>query len=155
MHCREDWIACLDHANDGFDGVELFSEETASTSPICLKRGAWRSRGTRIAGIESRPTHGYKWDCLPDDELEGRFRELIARCMRMGIREVNMHLHFLANRAQGMARALNATDACMDLMEQADLLLLYENVPEHGNRELGSEIADLIPSSDTMGRGQR
>ena len=59
MHCREDWIACLDHANDGFDGVELFSEETASTSPICLKRGAWRSRGTRIAGIESRPTHGY------------------------------------------------------------------------------------------------
>ena len=87
MHCREDWIACM--------------------------------------------------------ELEGRFRELIARCMSMGIREVNMHLHFLANRAQGMARALNATDACMDLMEQADLLLLYENVPEHGNRELGSEIADF------------
>lgn len=145
MHCREDWIACLDHAKRmGFDGVELFSEENGvNFADMPEARCMEIARHAKSLGIRIAAHPWVQWDCLPDGELEGRFRGLIARCIRMGIREVNMHLHFLANRAQGMARALNATDACMDLMEQADLLLLYENVPEHGNRELGSEIADF------------
>lgn len=145
MHCRKDWIACLDSAKKmGFDGVELFSEEngvnlTDMPEERCIEIAEHAKRlELRIA------VHPWvKWDEIPQSDLNTRYRAFTARCLRMGVKEINMHLHFLATRTQGMRRVLEATDACIDLIKGSDLTLLYENVPEHGHRELGSEIADF------------
>lgn len=143
--CKQDWAACLDRAQAmGFDGVELFSEDRGvNFADMSDERCMEIARRARRAGLRISVHPWVKWDGLSRDDAKRRFRGLIKRCMRMEIREINMHLHFLATRGQGMGRVLDLTDACTDLLAQSDLLLLYENVPEHGARELGSELGDF------------
>lgn len=145
MHCKEDWIACIEHAKEmGFDGVELFDGEgnvnlTEMTEERCM---AVAQRAEEL-GMRISAHPWVKWDTLPEEELIERYRALIGRCLRMGMKEINMHLHFLANRQQGMRRVYAATDPCLDMLKEANAVLLYENVPDLGFRAMGSEAMDF------------
>lgn len=145
MNCKKDWIACIDGARKmGFEGLELFASEDGinfvdMSEKHCMEIAEYAKR----AGVKLSAHPWVNWDSLPEDELISRYRALIERCIRMEMQEINMHLHFLANRRQGMQRVFAATDPCLQLLADANVTLLYENVPEHGLRELGSEAMDF------------
>ena len=145
MNCKDNWIDCIDRAKEmGFDGVELFSDENGvnlvdMSEDRCMKI----ARHAKSAGMRISAHPWVFWEHLPEDELISRYRALIERCIRMDMKEINMHLAFLANRGQGMQRVFAATDACIDLLKASGTILLYENIPEHGLRELGSETIDF------------
>ena len=145
MACKDDWIACLEQAKRmGFAGVELFGGEGGVPfEDMSEDRCAEIARRAAELGIAISAHPWVNWERLPEDELISRYRALIDRCIRMGMKEINMHLHFLADRDQGMPRVFAATDPCIGLLEKAGVTLLYENVPEHGRRELGSEVKDF------------
>ena len=145
MNSGENWIDCIDRAKAmGFDGVELFSGEGGiNFADMSEERCMEIARHAKETGVHISAHPWVNWEHLPESELIERYRALIERCIRMDMLEINMHLHFLATREQGMERVFAATDPCIGLLKQANAILLYEDVPEHGERELGSSAADF------------
>ena len=145
MNCKDNWIHCIEQAKAmGFDGVELFSGEgSVNFADMSEDRCMAIARCAKETGIRISAHPWVSWEHLPEDELIARYRALIERCIRMGMTEINMHLHFLATREQGMRRIFAATDPIIDLLKKANATLFYENVPEHGERELGCDAADF------------
>ncbi len=145
MACKDNWIACLEQAKKmGFTGVELFGGEgDVAFEDMSEDRCAAIARKAAELNIGISAHPWVNWEDLPEDELIARYRALIERCIRMGMKEINMHLHFLATREQGMQRVFAATDPCIEMLEKAGVMLMYENVPEHGHRELGAEAEDF------------
>lgn len=145
MDSKDDWIACLSRAKRmGFEGVELFGGEgNLNFADMSEERCMAIARHAKELDMRISAHPWLSWETLPEEMLISRYRALIARCIRMEMQEINMHMHFLANRKQGMQRVFTATDACLDMLGKANVLLLYENVPEHGLRELGSEMMDF------------
>ena len=145
MACKDDWIVCLEQSKKmSFTGVELFGGEGETAfEDMSDERCAAIARKAAELNIRISAHPWVNWEHLPEGELISRYRALIEKCIRMGMKEINMHLHFLATRDQGMRRVFAATDACIGLFEKAGVMLLYENVPEHGCRELGSEAEDF------------
>lgn len=145
MNCKRDWVACIDGAKKaGFDGLELFSNENGvNFADMPEARCMEIADHAKHVGIKLSAHPWVNWEALPEDELIVRFRALLERCIHMEMREINMHLHFLASRSQGMRRVFAATDPCLELLARSEATLLYENVPEHGHRELGSEVMDF------------
>ena len=145
MTSRNDWIACLERAKRmGFEGVELFGGENGiNLTDMPEERCMAVAARARALGMRLSVHPWVEWENLSEAELLARYRALIGRCIRMEAQEINMHLHFLASRGQGMRRVFAATDPCVEMLEQANATLLYENVPEHGARELGSEAMDF------------
>ena len=153
MDCKRDWIACLDRAKAlGFDGVELFAGENGvNFSEMPEERCAEIARRARTLNLGLSVHPWVNWDQLDEDDMAARFQALIDRCIRMGVCAVNMHMHFLATRRDGMRRVFAATDPCLERLADAGVMLLYENVPEHGKRELGSEVIDFERLFDRYG----
>ena len=145
MNSHNDWIACIEQAKAmGFDGVELFSGENGvNFADMPEERCMEIARRAQELNVRISAHPWVNWEHLPEDELIVRYRELIACCIRMGMTEINMHMHFLATREQGMQRIFAATDPCIESLKKANAILLYEDVPEHGARELGSDAADF------------
>ena len=145
MRCKDDWIACIERAKEmGFDGMELFAGEgKVNFAEMPEERCMTIARRAKELNVLISAHPWVNWDSLPEDELIMRYRVLIERCIRMGIKEINMHLHFLANRRQGMQRVFAATDPCLDMLKDAGVTLLYENVPDLGFRAMGSEAMDF------------
>ncbi len=128
----------------GFGGVELFGGE-GKISFISIK-------DSRLEEIDRRgQEHGIAlslhpwvdWCGLAEDELEKTYLHMFSQCIRTGIRQVNMHMGFLATRRQGVERVLKVTEKCLPVLMKNGIRLYYENVPEHGIRELGSELWDF------------
>ena len=145
MFSKGDWLACIDEAADmGFTGVELFGGEGdvdfLSMAEPRLEEIARRSgeRGVRLS------LHPWvDWRAFSEDDLRKRYLSLLDRCVRAGIGEVNMHMGFLAARRAGMRRVLDVTAECLPVLERYGITLYYENVADHGIRELGSELWDF------------
>ena len=145
MYHLHDWIACIDEAADmGFHGMELFGGE-GKTNFTFMDDARIEEIGLR--GREREMTlslHPWiDWCDLDEKELEREYLSLIKRCVRAGIRQINMHMGFLATRRQGIERVLDVTEKCLPLITENHIMLYYENVPEHGIRELGSELWDF------------
>lgn len=145
MNHKDDWIQCIRDAKQlGFAGVELFGGEGDTPFETMSEARCMEiARFAEETGIRLSAHPWINWAQLPEAEMIARFRAMVARYIRMGMKEINMHLHFLTDRAQGMGRLFAATDACIDMLQQAGVTLLYENVPEQGHREPGAEVADF------------
>lgn len=145
MACSRDWAACIEGAKRmGFDGVELFGDEDGvDLCDLPAERCQALARRARELDVRISVHPWVSWEQLPEEELFVRCERMADQCIALGAREINMHLHFLATRKDGMNRVLAATDRLLDKLTRAGVLLLYENVPEHGHRELGSEVDDF------------
>ena len=145
MNHKDNWMQCIGDAKQlGFAGVELFGGEgDTAFEDMDEVRCMEIARFAAQSGVRISAHPWVNWASLPEDEMIERFRTLVARCIRMGMKEINMHLHFLTDRTQGMRRVFAATDACLDMLQEAGVMLLYENVPEQGHREPGAETADF------------
>lgn len=145
MNHKNNWLQCIRDAKAlGFAGVELFGGEgSVSFEDMSEARCMEIARFAAETGMRISAHPWINWSALPEDDMVARFRALTERCIRMGMKEINMHLHFLTDRTQGMGRVFAATDACLDLLKESGVTLFYENVPEQGHREPGAEAADF------------
>lgn len=145
MHCKDDWIRCIENAKEmGFDGVELFAGEgSVNFVDMDEERCMAIARRAEELGMRISAHPWIEWVDLPEEELLSRYRAMIECCIRMGMKEINMHLHFLSDRKKGMDRVFAATDPCLEMLKEAGATLLYENVPDLGIRALGSEVMDF------------
>lgn len=142
--CRKDWTACIDWVRAaGFSGLELFDEENENFSTMSPERAAELGQQAKEAGVVLSAHPWINWAELPEEEMIARCRRVVSCCAQMGVTYLNMHLNFVSDRKQGMQRLFRATDACLQQIADAGMTLLYENVPEYGKRELGSEAADF------------
>lgn len=145
MPCKKDWMECVRWVQRvGFTGLELFQGENGVNfldlpEEYCLAIGDL-ARELNIV-LSAHPWMAC--DQLPEDQMIERFLFMVRRCARMGVREINMHPQFLSDRRQGMSRVFAATDAALPLLQETGMVLYYENVPDHGIRELGSEVGDF------------
>ena len=142
---HHNWIECLDWAKKaGFTGVEFFSHESGiAIEDLPDERCAEIAAHAKKIGIEIVAHPWVNWALLPENELISAYTRLVKRCVDMGMKYINMHLNFISDRKQGMPRLLKATDACLQTLADANVTLLYENVPEYGVRDLGSEARDF------------
>lgn len=142
--CHSDWMDCLDWVHQaGFTGMECFDEKNdniLTMSPQRLEQIRLRAAKLGVA-LSAHPW--VDWTGLPQDEMVKTYCDVVERCARMGVKILNMHLNFVATRQQGMNRLFEATDTILPLLNRHGIMLLYENVPEYGKRELGSEVGDF------------
>lgn len=145
MPSGKDWTVCIPEAAGlGFRGVELFASENGTPFETLLPERCERIRQcAEESGICLTAHPWVAWETLPEEELTVRYRMLVRQAERMGIRGINMHLHFLADRREGLPRVIRATKAILPALERSGIRLYYENVPEHGSREPGSELWDF------------
>jgi sugar phosphate isomerase/epimerase len=144
MPMRDDWKTCIIKAKEmGFDGIELFGndyEKEAKMENDLLRSYAVLARqlGIRLSG------HPWmEWADIPLDGLKKKLNQLFEYCVRMEMKEVNIHLAFLTDRDQGLDRIFNVLDECVVFLKNHAMNILFENVPSHGIREIGSELADF------------
>jgi sugar phosphate isomerase/epimerase len=144
MPTRDDWKTCIIKANEtGFDGIELFGndyerEEKMENSLLHSYAVLARQLGIRLSG------HPWmEWADLPLDRLNKKLKQLLEYCARMEIQEINIHFAFLTDRSRGFDRIFEVLDECIIFLRAHAMTLLFENVPSHGIRELGSEVADF------------
>lgn len=143
--CRNNWIDCIDYTKAaGFTGIELFGNEgNVNFEYLPEERCMEVAAHARKVGLKLAIHPWLDWSKLPEDEMIAKYKMLVKRSVDMGMAYINMHLHFVSDRRQGMERLFRATDACMPLLEGSSTILLYENVPDHGIRDLGSEAQDF------------
>lgn len=144
MHSRATWRSCIREAAEmGFDGVELFGGAYASPEEMDVGRlKTLREEAARCAVTLS--AHPWvDWREAPQPVLERNVRWMLENCARMGMREVNVHIAFFTDRERGLGRLFSALDPCIPVLEREGITLLFENVPGHGVRELGSEVHDF------------
>ena len=152
---REDWVQCVQHAaSRGFAGLEIFGDE-GKTPFLEMPRARLVEVGAaaRKAGIalSYHPWVGEEWCGQDMETLTHTYEALFRQCAVAGIGEVNMHLGFLANREQGVERVLEVTQRILPVLKETGITLYYENVPDHGIRELGSELWDFKAVFDRFG----
>lgn len=141
---RYDWLDCINWVHQvGFSGVECFDEAKENFSTMTSERALQLGARAKELGIALSAHPWVNWADLPEDEMIRQYLRVVDRCAEMGVKYLNMHLHFVSDRAQGMQRLFRATDACLPKLVDAGITLLYENVPEYGKRELGSEVRDF------------
>lgn len=145
LDCCDNWIDCLDWAaKAGFSGVEFFHcEGKVAFEDLPDERCAQIAAHAKNLGLDIVAHPWVDWAQLPEKELADAYQRLVRRCASMGMRYINMHLNFLSDRRQGMSRLFRATDACLQILADANLTLLYENVPAYGAGDLGSEVHDF------------
>lgn len=144
MQSRADWNACIVQASElGFDGVELFGKDYALREKMEPERLAALRRAAAACGIALSAHPWVEWAALPQDALASSARWMLENCARLGAREVNVHMAFFTDRETGLARLYEAFDPCLPFLETEGMTLLFENVPGHGFREIGSEPDDF------------
>ena len=145
LYCLNDWMKCVDWAKDhAFTGVELFGgENECRFENMDMERLVEISDHARKSGIELSCHPWVNWENIEEDEMTRLYLETAERCAKMGMTYLNMHIHFLTDRKQGMDRLFRATDKVLPIIEKANMILLYENVPSHGKRDMGSEYIDF------------
>ena len=145
LFCMCDWLECVKWAKaHDFDGIELFGSENGTIfEKLPEERLAEIARFARDNGIELSLHPWTDWTNLSDEELCGIYTLYAEKCVRMGMKYINMHMQFVTNRETGMDRLFRATDKILPILKKAGVILLYENVPPHGIRELGSETGDF------------
>ena len=145
LRCHNDWLECLNWSKcTGFSGVEFFYRDAhGAFEELSDERCTDIAAHARKLGMKIVAHPWFDWTALPEDKLIDAYKRLIQRCADMGMPYVNMHMSFISNRRQGMTRLLDATDAVLSILEKAHMTLLYENIPEYGNRDLGSEAQDF------------
>lgn len=142
---KDDWMACLKWAKKtGFDGVELFGGEgSVIFENIAPSRLDELAAFAKDSNIELSLHPWTDWTKLSEDALFDVYSAYAEKCARMGMKYLNMHMHFVTTREMGMERLFRATDRVLPVLKNAGITLLYENVPPHGFRELGSETDDF------------
>jgi len=142
---NDNWIECLDWAkNAGFSGVEFFQGEAGvPIENLSVERCVHIAEHAKKLGIASVAHPWVEWSQLPIDELITAYKSLVLRCAALGVTYINMHMNFISDRKQGMTRLFKATDAILPMLCEKNIVLLYENVPEYGVRDLGSEAGDF------------
>ena len=145
MTCGNDWVKCVERAKEmGFDGVELFSSENGvNLVDMPTERLLTVAKRAKEMGITLSLHPWTDWAWLDVDDMILKYRQLFETAAKMGVREVNMHMEFLTNREKGLDRLFAATDACIELLHRYDIMLYYENVPDHAVRLIGSELKDF------------
>lgn len=145
LNCMTDWMKCIDWAKaHAFTGVELFGGENG-----CMFENMDTERLIEISDYAKKS--GIELSCHPwvglekmdESDMEKTYLEIARRCALMGMTYLNMHLHFVTDRQQGMDRLFRATDKVLPIMEKSGMILLYENVPDHGIRDMGCEYGDF------------
>jgi sugar phosphate isomerase/epimerase len=140
---KDDWAACITKAAEtGFDGIELTMkyEEGGSMEKSRLEFLAKTARDHSLR-LSAHPW--MDWVELPLEQAREKLRRLLEYCVVLEMREVNIHLGFLANRDQGVERLFSITDPVIPFLAEHGVTLLFENVPSHNIRELGSEAGDF------------
>lgn len=145
LYNKDNWMDAVQWAKDnGFDGVELFGgegeREFGDLPPERLEKIA---DFALKSGIELSLHPWTDWSGLTEDALRQKFVSYAEKCAGMGMKYLNMHMQFVTTRESGMERLLRATDEALPVLKKAGVILLYENVPPHGIRELGSETGDF------------
>ncbi len=145
LFCMCDWLECVKWAKThGFDGIELFGSENGLIfEKIPEERLKEIAEYAYENGIELSLHPWTDWTSLSDEELLEIYTQYAQRCAKMGMKYINMHMQFVTTREMGMDRLFRATDEILPVLKKAGIILLYENVPPHGIRELGSETEDF------------
>ncbi len=144
MQSRADWNACIVQAAEmGFDGIELFGGDYALREKMEPARLSALRRAAAAHGIALSAHPWVEWAALPPEALVSGTQWLLENCARLGAREVNVHMAFFTDRGAGLERLFDAFDPCLPLLEAEGMTLLFENVPGHGLREIGSEPDDF------------
>lgn len=145
LRCHNDWIECLDWSKRaGFSGVEFFYRDAfGAFEELSDERCADIAAHAQKIGMKIVAHPWFDWTAFSEKKLIQAYMQLIQRCADMGMPYVNMHMAFISDRKQGMKRLLCATDAVLPILEDTHMTLLYENIPEYGIRDLGSEAWDF------------
>ncbi len=145
LYVMTDWLECVKWAkNNDFDGIELFGGENGTAfENISLARLDEIADYARKNNIDLSMHPWTIWTEKSEEALFEIYTEFARRCARMGMKYLNMHMQFVTTREMGMDRLFRATDKALPILKNANITLLYENVPPHGIRELGSENADF------------
>lgn len=145
LYVMADWLECVKWAkNNEFDGIEFFGNENGCAfENIPLSRLDEVARYAKENSIELSLHPWADWKTKDDEELYKIYAEYAERCARMGMKYINMHMHFITARDMGMERLFRVTDRILPILKENGIVLLYENVPPHGIRELGSEVGDF------------
>lgn len=145
LYVKDDWMECVKWAKEnGFDGIELFGKENG-----VLFEDIAEARLNEIAAyamdsnIELSLHPWADWTKKTDEEVKSIFLAYAERCAKMKIRYLNMHMQFITTRENGIERLFQSSDAVLPVLKEGRTVLLYENVPPHGRRELGSETEDF------------
>lgn len=145
LFCRDNWLDCVKWAKENdFEGVEFFGSDGDLTfEKIPLSRLCEIQKYAEENKIELSLHPWTNWRNLSEDALAEIYTAYAERCARMGMKYMNMHMQFVTTRETGMERLFRATDKVLPVLKKAGVILLYENVPPHGIRELGSETGDF------------
>ena len=145
LFCMCDWLECVKWAKaHGFNGIELFGSENGTIfEKIPEERVEKIADFAHENGIELSLHPWTDWTHLSDEALFEIYTQYAEKCAKMGMKYINMHMQFVTTREMGMNRLFRATDKILPILKKAGIILLYENVPPHGIRELGSETNDF------------
>lgn len=145
LFCKSNWLDCVKWAKENrFDGMELFGGEgDLIFEKIPLSRLSEIQKFAEENRIELSLHPWTDWRNLSEEALFEIYTAYAERCARMGMKYMNMHMQFVTTRETGMERLFRATDKALPILKNAGVVLLYENVPPHGIRELGSETGDF------------
>jgi sugar phosphate isomerase/epimerase len=148
----DNWMQCIIRAAEmGFDGIELFGSEYENEQ--CMERSLLRNYA--VAAREKRiqlSAHPWmNWSNLPISDARANLHKLFECCVSMEMREINIHFAFLTDRNQGFKRLFDILDPEIPFLAKHQATVLFENVPAHGIRELGSEVEDFDNLFDHYG----
>lgn len=142
--CRYDWMKCLEWVHQaGFTGMECFDELNENILFMTPERMEAIHRKAEALNVKLSAHPWVSWAEMPMEKMVCAYHTTVENCAKMGVSILNMHLNFIANRQQGMNRIFEVTDAVLPLLKKHGIMLLYENVPEYGKREPGSEVGDF------------
>lgn len=145
LYAKDDWLECVKWAEKNeFDGIELFGSERGVPFQEMAEAGLSEIAAYAAGHNIELSLHPWiDWTHLSEEALFEIYTAYAKRCARMGMKYMNMHMQFVTTRETGMDRLFRATDKVLPILKKAGIVLLYENVPPHGIRELGSEPGDF------------
>ena len=97
LYVMADWLECVKWAkNNEFDGIEFFGNENGCAfENIPLSRLDEVARYAKENSIELSLHPWADWKTKDDEELYKIYAEYAERCARMGMKYINMHMHFI------------------------------------------------------------
>ena len=141
---RDDWKRCIiATAEAGFDGIELLGAEFEDENRMDKNLLRVYAETARNSGVKLSAHPFVEWAKYPVSLAQAKWKKLLDYCATMEAGEIIMHFAFLTDREQGWKRLYQILDPEIGFLASHNITLLFENVPDHGIRELGSETADF------------
>lgn len=146
------WVKRLKQTHAlGLHGVEIFGDDLISGNLTDDSKIEEVRNTASLLGLTLTAHPWFDWTEIDEDAAVSQTKLLLERCKGLGVQKINFHLNFFADLQSGPARAARIILPLLNIIEENNQKLYFENVPDYLENSLGSQPEELKEFFNLMG----